>query len=214
VGKLINQFETGFSLIELMISIGVLSIVALVIAGTNAQLLKQSAVSGGPPQLDIFRRSFGGLILDEQSWLKTLQQNSAGGTYSAGKMDCLNGGLPCTQDGTANGPPIANQPFALLDRLGNLYYDATVAANGLTFDYSQCPAGSPAPPCPCSAFPSASCPYQYQLTWTAACNAGNCVNPLVAVNVILKTGSTPANGATYSLNPANYSLPTIYRSGQ
>ncbi|MGZ3721569.1 MAG: hypothetical protein ACXVA9_01480 [Bdellovibrionales bacterium] len=113
----------------------------------------------------------------EMSWPVTINKGSAGGSNPLSKMDCLGNGNPCTTDGTPNGPPIVDQVFALFNSDGRLIFDATNLSNGMDIRGQ-----------PCNSFSMAgndSCPFRFDLKWSANCTVGNCVFPQIKMKATL-----------------------------
>jgi hypothetical protein len=191
----------GFGLMELVIAVGVFSFVVMAVASLNLQLISRQSQSSLPVQLDIYRRNIASLVLDPGSWDMTIR-----GAKNSPGMLCLVNATPCTTDGSVNGTPIQNQPFALYDRANTLIYDATNPRTGITLKATTCNlvlTGSGF-----SSDGNEECPLRYNLVWSAICVVGNCVNPQIRVSAKLVTGA-PTKSISFNLD--NYSVPDITR---
>ena len=202
-----SKSEHGFGLIELLLALGLFSIVVLGIASLTVQLGQQQAQTVTPVQFDIFRRNLIALTLSSSSWKETVKANTGNA------MTCLMppGALCLDSTGLL---PLANVPFAIYDGAGNPFYDATNPAQGLTMSGAACPNATE--PVGFDRNPSGGndqCPFRYDLQWTAVCTvlAGNCINPQIKVSATLKYNPKNKSG---KINPGNYSMPDTYRSAQ
>jgi prepilin-type N-terminal cleavage/methylation domain-containing protein len=194
--------DVGFSLIEILVGLGIMSILVMAVATMNYRLVKQNAMVATPIQLDTFRRNLIALTLANSSWDMTTKTG-----VNPASMSCLtSSGTPCI-------PSSSGQSFAIYDSSGNLYYDATTPGNGLTASGQLCPSASNQ-----NSFNAAigagndNCPFRFNLTWTPICPpSGPCLNPQVMVKADLVY-----NPATRSLtlNPGHYSAAPIYRTSQ
>jgi surface protein len=176
------------------VSSGLVLTTALLLSQTGERQIEFMSVN----QIQILRGQILANLNNSDAWDKTIELNSAGGKYSGGKMDCLANGTPCTKDGTAAGAPIQDQPFASVDSLGTLDFDATNPSAGFNL------LGTP-----CNGFSSvhsSPCLFRYDLKWTANCIPGNCVNPQVKVRATLQI----APGIFSLLNLMNYSIADFY----
>jgi prepilin-type N-terminal cleavage/methylation domain-containing protein len=195
----------GFSFLELIIAVAVLSMVVLSIAGLNFQLRKQQTDSTNLVQIAVFQRNLIALVLNGDSWKATTAAGSQApaGASPLGNMGCLaNNTLSCNDVST--GAPIQNQSFAIYDAAGKLFYDATDPKSGITLNGL-----------PCSTFTNpgnAGCPMRFDLKWNAICT-GACINPMVKVNATLLY---PTQGGQQQLviNASHYSVPDTVRSAQ
>ncbi|MGZ3721568.1 MAG: type II secretion system protein [Bdellovibrionales bacterium] len=190
------QSDTGFGLIELLVAVAIISVILLSIGELNLQMHKTSIQAGTGVDVDILRRNIVSVSLDTNSWTATLV---AGSPAVGGGMTCLNLSQPCEVAGV----PIADQSFALLDAVGNTVFDSTLPNNGFAYDGSLCTTFSKV-----AGAGSDDCPFHYDLTWTAYCNPGACVNPLVKIHAKLFF-----NPATQHLvfNPNRYAIPDFVR---
>jgi prepilin-type N-terminal cleavage/methylation domain-containing protein len=201
---MVNDDTRGFSLLELLVALGVLSVVVFAIADLNLSLRKQQITTTYSTQLDVLKRNIVAVVNNENSWLKTIAAGSPTGLYPQSNMGCLaDGTTPCTVDGTPGGALIQNQPLALLDAAGNVVFDSTQPNSGFTLQGL-----------PCSNFSMTGnddCPLRFQLNWSAVCSPP-CTNPLVKVNGTLLSKQSSGKGLIINLN--NYSVPDIMRNGQ
>ena len=189
--------SAGFGLIELMFAVGILSFVVMATMSLHLMLQKSQIESASLFQLTVTAQNFMTLVNNEQAWTNTISAN-------ANAMKCLAARTPCTVGGQANGKALTNVPFAIFDAAGKQpIYDATNPASGFTMSGV-----------PCSLFSAQgndSCPIRYNLTWSAICTNGNCVKPQVLVSA---TFVYAPRTSRIVLNPANYSMPAVYRAAQ
>lgn len=209
-----NHSNSGFSFVEITFTLVILSVGMLALATLNQRLTQQLVRTGQLNHLDIYKRNVNAVILDSSSWKNTVRENSTGGMYSGGRMDCILNSTPCTTTGASGGPPISGQPFALLDAANSILIDATATDSGFTLDGTLCkgfvsltagtsgisPADNP-------------CVFRYKLTWSARClPADTCINPqiLVTADLILGSGSDKApvmNPGRFAVKAYRASLP-------
>ncbi len=220
----------GFNLVELIIVMGLSSILALGIM-TIKNTLDKTAVSGNvTAQADSFRKEILNLLKDKVSWKYTLQHNST--------FDCVNNTTDCAAAAN-NGPN--NQSF-LLYKLSNAIgacvgTGASAVCNG-GFDVymqnanlaspvnyysfaSSTTAGFTQTGSPCSTFPGSPCSLRMVLWWVPVCpndfpsTVAVCYAPAVHVKGYMLYLPTPGDDAhTMPFNPAGYGidiiLPPIY----
>ena len=180
----------GFSIIELLVAIAILSIVVLAVSALNLHMSRELSRSSTNFQIDVFRRNLLVLISDSASWTSTRLANRAGAAFPAGNMDCLTNGQPCTA---------TNQRFAIHDGSGALFYDAIPNNNGIDRVGNTC-----------DTYPSELCPFRYELRWSANCTPGNCVYPQVKVTAELSV----AAGGKFVINTDLHSVPATFRAAQ
>lgn len=195
-----KKTEFGFSFLELLIAIGLLSTATMAIMSMNVSLSTKQADLNSLFQIDSVRQNIQVLVRNQSSWVKTTHMSL---NASPGGMGCLNDGTPCTENGSASGTPITNRRFAIYDPAGTLIFDATNTANGFTFDGT-----------PCSSFSQSGndeCPFRFELTWSAQCTSGSCVNPVVKVTGALVFRPEKAR---FPLKPSRYSVVDILRNAQ
>ena len=173
--------STGFSLMETLLAMAIISIVLLAVTALDMKSREQATKMIDATQVDIFRRQLVGLIRNDMSWQQTIVHNNSSA------MNCLQTpGGTCTVVGFA-----AAQPFVLYDGAGNLVYDPT-SGNGFTATGVSCVGFS-------SVASTPNCPFSYDMRWYAT--SAN-PSPVVAVYATLLV--TP--NSNIILNPGRYSI--------
>lgn len=206
--KRIQEINSGFGLIELLIVLGLMSIIVLSTVGLNVQLAKQNKHIADLSALDSFVRSLPTVIGDNLSWAATTQRNA--------NMTCLTRD-PATGLGRGSSC-VVNQRnvFDLYDASGRLVYNSSDNRNGITQDGLLCGpiVNSPQrPPNVVAANVNATfsanagsprCPMQYRLEWVAL---DNNPHPVVAIIISLNIARAAGNRPVFDLviNPAKYS---------
>ncbi|MGE0631133.1 MAG: prepilin-type N-terminal cleavage/methylation domain-containing protein [Pseudobdellovibrionaceae bacterium] len=187
----------GFTFLELLITVGILAVAVLAIGTVHLQLSKQQAQSASLFQVDIFNKNLATLVRTQASW-----RASVNAEINKDSMECLRvRTIPCTVDGTPMGAPLKDIPFAIFDGAGNLFFNGMDHRAGISMWGDICNSYTNDG--------ADECPFRPQLTWTAACVQGSCINPQVQVNATLKYSSRKVN---LIVNTTNHSMPNIYRS--
>jgi competence protein ComGC len=174
----------AFGIIEVLIAVSIVTVLIMGLTAVNFRTFNVSDQGVARAHFQLAMRNFSSLVLDARSWQQTLIQNSIGGTFNAGQMDCLRNSTSCA---------VVDQLFALVDAAGNVFYDATSPTAGFTrFGI------------PCNSFtangePVGDCIFRYELRWTAVCTPPNCINPPVRVSARLIRNSQ-AQGFPLNLN--------------
>ena len=188
----------GFSMTELMVGVGILSVVLLIIGSVITNVSNLNNQAGSVISLEDLRRSTLEHLKNEQWWQSTLK-NPANVNFN-----CVNAQTDCS--GAAG-----SGEFLLFDTSGirEPHLSLTVEANiGLTPQGVACSTFS--------ALGNDLCPFKYVARWTAICPAAQniqgkaniadlCRNPLIdiTVNMIF----SPANAGKFPpLNLANLQL--------
>ena len=202
------NITTGFGMVELLVAIVFLSIVLLGVAGLNLHLAKQSVHASELTGLMAFARSLPTFIGDNPSWRRTVALNNSP------SMACLRNQpwpnppvprLPCV--------PFQRNQFNLYDAAGNMIYNATNPANGVTINGIRCGPNAPPPFNVFSFSPFAAnrnCPLRYNLEWAAM---DSNPYPIVAIIVTLtmgQSGGAPVLNRVMNLN--NYAFPYLLPS--
>ena len=189
--------HAGLGMVEVITIVGLFSFVVLAIGGLNLQLSKQQNQSTSLVQLDLVRRNLIAIPLNSDAWKYTIAapQNP--------NMACLKDNTPCTVDGSTDGAPLQNQLFALFDAGNQLFYDSTSLQNGFSFAGTGCKTFSQTG--------DDTCPFRFELTWSAICTPGNCIAPQVKINAPLSYKSVVK---PVILNVNNFAVPDIYRAAQ
>jgi prepilin-type N-terminal cleavage/methylation domain-containing protein len=172
--------DKGFTLLELLMAIGLMSFLGLGVM-TVASMSSRTSNS-----LNISNGATGSYV----TTVATLQNASAWNATVAANpsMACLQNHTDCAAAGGT---------FQVFDEKSNLYYDATVAANG--FDQASQR---------CSTFGKAgdqTCVYRYDIVWKPLCpTSGACIDPLVNIKGTFKMSAAAVSKA--SVNTQNYSF--------
>lgn len=182
----------GYTLLELMITVGLTGLVVITVLTVYSQSFSHHVSGYGRASISIFRNEIHNAIKNEEAWLKTVD-----GPLNTSGMSCLKNSTPCTADGSPAGTPITDRSFAIYDSQGELIYDGTSATAGLTKMGELCSTYSP--------LGSDTCPFRYDLTWSAKCEPGACVNPVIFVSARLRY-SPGSNSQPFVLNPQYYSV--------
>ncbi len=175
---------SGSTLLELSLTIGILSISILSITWTLINISKKQVDQNFIFSLIQNRLLFQGVIASDNAWTATVSNNPS--------MNCLQTHSSCTA--TANLGP---QTFKLYDQNSNLYYDGINALSGFTASGSTCNSFSN----------SADCVLHLDLSWKPQCDAAssldpNCLSPYVQI-----LGSYSYLGpSTVSFNWAHYNF--------
>lgn len=179
--------DAGFGLVETMIAAAIISIVALGIATIINDLMSYQNRANATAVVNQSRSLIIQTIQNGSSWATTIGHAENGVTGV--DMNCLVTGSACTKDTPKN----FNLKFA----------DGTEAFNSISTTRGFDASGRI-----CSAYPSAACPFRWDLQWTARCpgsGGASCSNPDVEVVGTL----TVASGSTFyggSFNPARYAI--------
>jgi prepilin-type N-terminal cleavage/methylation domain-containing protein len=241
-----SRWRAGYTLIELMIAIAVMSMAGFAVTSTNFHLLSQMSRFSTKSEIDVVRRNLINLIQGTSSWRKIQTSNARmancitnwksrpcpgpfTGDAMCASMPYLDGcgcppgnppplGLPGSCASSAN--PLN---FTVYDgeQVTKVIYDPTNPRNGFTVEGETCGPGAPATidavdltgayttrPNPNRGynFPSDRCPFRFDLRWYSI-PSNSKSPPIFAItgNLIVD----PSFG--YGLDPAQYSLGTIYR---
>ena len=184
--------EIGFALTEIMVSVGLMSIVFLNWASISTMIANATQSTNTGASLESVRR----LSLQALQSSVAMSNTIKDPTNAQGPLACVSSNTPCA---VASG----HQGFRLLDENGNLVVDGVSPTAGVTANGAPCTGYN-------AQNPTAACPYQYQLTWTPQCPTGqpNCVAPLMKIQ-----GSfvLPATGKmNTSLNSSQFDFLTYY----
>ncbi len=179
--------SAGYTLLEVLMAIGAGYVVMAAICATLENTARIQSNARAMNQMMQTRNGFFLAIGSNTAWKNTIMAkiNSTG-------MACLANSSPCTGDGTPGGAPISGRSFALYDSNNVMLFDATNAANGLTTSGTPCNSFS-LPNGPAGKKGNDSCPFRFDLKWSANCTPGNCTNPLVNVSAALLYSGTNNN---------------------
>lgn len=178
--------------------VGITSVVVLGIQAAYFQINKSQKQSNLLYQVGMFNKNIGALVAMQTSWNATV--NAPANRES---MACIRLRRPCTSDGSASGQPLEDVLFAIFDGAGKEYYNPLNEHSGVTLSGV-----------PCSTFSASgneSCPIRIELKWSAICQPGNCMDPQIKVKAEMKIAPTVSG---ILINPANHSMPDVYRYAQ
>jgi|GEM_PF-6504758 len=198
--------ESGFSLVELIVSVSILSIVLLPVVAINLNGVRQVGNTWGLAQVKVFRSKLIQVIQSNDGWRRSMTQpqNAA--------MNCLrrpNSTCPNVGYNPATNPLLAVYNAAGLDDetyydaggpTAGAIYDATAPGNGITANGRKCTGFSATTSTP-------HCPFRFNLRWYALSNTPS---PMVAVYGTLEVSPNTQN----IVNPENYSIVSLIRSAQ
>ena len=223
--RLVNRrFEPdGFTLIEAVITMGIVSLVALLAAFGVANLAKQNTEPEVASFLEQYRNDIRNALRAPASWNQMI--NLAGATVNGHpnvnkEMKCLQpdatGALPydCSPNGVAamlgTAPP-ASPPYRLVAVNGLDSFGNPIVIN----DSENLSAGFTVKGQPCNTFsktaPDANCPFRVTVGWTPQCGqfkGAACPNPEVVTNVGFFVSST--DGAINKIDAGRYTF-RLYR---
>lgn len=178
---LTKNSQGGFSLIEMVVTCGVIAAVGLISANLMSQINTSNQKNNMQTSMALLRDEFISALQDRDAFAFTV----AGNAGAPGSMTCITNLAGCTPGAAARAfNPFMrnNQPYL------NAYRPATTATHGFRPDGTFCNNYS-------AAVPNAQCPIRINFTWRPICVAGLCVNPEVeiAINFVV---SVPANMRT------------------
>ena len=180
--KKIKPNHFGFSLVELMISVGLLSAVVLAISWTFVSTSERQKSENFLISLDQNRLGFQSLITSDRAWNATLANNVT--------MACLISQTSCTLASSSQ-----PQNFKLYDQNAGLNYDGTSSTSGFTTNGVLC-----------NNYPTAPCVLHLNLTWHPICETSTNIDPTCLAPYIQIKGDyvyhgslpTPVNWDAYS----------------
>lgn len=158
----------GFSLLEVMIALGVLGVVSLIVIGINNLALKGSTGANIYHQADQFRKNIISVINNEDAWKATVNYNSPANN----RFECLRtppvGNCAAFTDDPLQSPTpwfrlgVAKRPFTVLDQAGKVVYDPTSPTAGFDTNGRLCQTFNPNPS-------DNNCPFRLELSWQVTC---------------------------------------------
>lgn len=192
----------GFSLLEVMIGLGLSAIITLAFVSYQDLTLKSSAETRVKATLESYRMAFKSTLEDPESFYETVRLNATNFTAASG-MACLWRYMCSPTKGLAAVPTyscpapgaacITGQPnlsFNLYRAEGTLIYSALSPTSGVSLNEKLCTTYN-------SATGNLRCPLRFDLRWRVECAAG-CTSPVVLIRATLDT-SFPATGPGVSV---------------
>ncbi len=188
--------QLGVSIVEVLIALGLAAMLGWVLADQQAIQLKNNAYNQAVMTAMDLKNRLGMLLRDDLVWANIIAQNSTGGNYPAGGMDCLGNNTSCSARISS---PLA---FKLYPQSGS-----TPSFSGYVTSGTNQP-GFTTSGAPCNTFNDnssgdATCVFGYSITWEvdAPCS-GTCINP--PVRITAKLAHRPLPGII-ALNTDKYS---------
>jgi len=203
--------SSGMALMEVMMAVGILSIVTLGITTTISQSMKSQKDSALLGALTNSKVNLTRVILDGAAWKNTVAANPS-------SLSCLASNTSCNATMTVGNYPL---PITILyDAANNKYVDNSSPTNGFTPMGVTGNTGNSATNCSSFVQPVAgagpsgvdSCPIQYVLGARFDCPGGvaSCVQPVVTVQAKLVYNPSSTGHSVTAINTTTYS-PVVVR---
>lgn len=204
--KRINS--NGFSLIEVMIGLGIMSVIMFGMMSITLLTLKQQTQSNVTFQADTTRRNLMRAINSPDGWKNTISdplnsQVCSGPSVNCNPLSCLTNTATCVSG--AGGSIFSvrdSQPYTVGSNQPAIYDWS--GSNGLTSQGTPCTGFSPTP-----GSGNDQCPLRYEITWIAECNqplGTPCGSAFVQPKITVKAAYnalTPSRAIAF--NSGNYS---------
>lgn len=188
--------QNGFSLVEVLVAIGIISVILLVASGVmqsmtelKTRVAKVAGLFGVPTEIRE-------CINDEESWRATIADPANP------SMACLRNRRPCNPATIAAGP---NYIKVMRSVLVNGTRTAIPCVPGYTTLPGVDTSGFTKDGAVCTGFATAGndqCPFRYNVRWSATCAGGQatCMNPVIRINGNMNVGTADTrNGVTAAL---------------
>jgi prepilin-type N-terminal cleavage/methylation domain-containing protein len=186
--------QKGFSLMEIMIAVGLLGIVALGLTSLLSEMAKQQTGANIKSLLQSQKLKIEALVKDSKSW-----SNSIGHSTNNGKTEytCLRNPPSGTCTGTVNTGTNYLNTISLVDTTGGTpWFNSSGAANGFTKNGTAC-----------TAWPSLACPIRWDITVTHTCQTVSpCLTPTTKVTAVPNIPAAIQAQLNVSINPDNYKV--------
>jgi len=186
--------SSGFSLLEIMVAMGILAVASYFLISLLQTSLKGSTQTNVTVQAEMIKRNLVNNFTNDPSWINTVNNNPS--------LACLlplyagtRGGSTCAAGSIPN--------IIVMDGAG-LFYDSTISANnGFDPNGVVCPGGFN------SATGNDKCPFRVDITVNLTCPAGGCGDPQIRITG--KMTYAPASPAfkNVSFNSAKYGFDFI-----
>jgi prepilin-type N-terminal cleavage/methylation domain-containing protein len=185
--------NSGMSLVEVMIAVSVMSVVGLGLLHINSELQKAARQGTAKTAAREIRQNLVQVLENNESWVQTVS-HKLNQTFL-----CLSGTGDCHEAQGASKPGL---PYAILDPVGQVFYDGQNPTLGYTLNGAKC-----------DKFPSPACPFHVELTWRPLCLPPPvaCRPSQVEVSgrVIFDVGPTAPVNMRMAYNPDNYAFKII-----
>lgn len=190
---MIKRIDSGFSIVEILVVLGIISFVTLLMSTMVTEMFKQQT----HVQVSATAHSIVGIlksnVMTARAWRNSIdhEENTS--------LTCLrNPPYDCNSNRQGGA-------FSIFDLSGSLVYKGTNSSSGYSYNGEPCadykPSGNDA------------CPFRVDSTWAPICSsAGNCLNPQVRVS--LRINYSPSSSfRRVPFNPTNYSFEGVRDSG-
>lgn len=174
--------QSGFSLIEVVVALGVVSVTMLAFASFSS--LSTDYTSKVRSRNDLFQVKSDILrtVGSQQAWFKMISQ---AGTDMNNDGTLVNPDLVCVKEGTVCAP--GNHELTLLNQEGAVFLDSTKATTGYTREGVPCQSYG-------QGASGGTCSSQYKVSWSPVCPpAGPCVRPQILVHLSFTTTDTSSS---------------------
>lgn len=179
--------ERGFGLIEVIVVAAIISIIALGIGTMISDMFAAQQKTSQVGNLNSIRARLIETLNSPAHWAETVNHTS--NTTALG----------CLRVATANCVTGFSAPFNVIETGPTVVYSSATATAGFRLDGTTCNTFSTTSPDP-------SCPFRWDIQWTATCTAGNCKQPDIRIqgNFLYAAGAKVNFGGGF--NPATYSF--------
>lgn len=187
-------FKTkGVSLVEVLVSLAILSIFVLLILGISSNLLSKNTYLRDRAAAQIIKENLISVMKKDQAILFTVQDVDYN---SASNFTCIVSNTDCSSLYSVD------TPFALKTADNSLFmntYNPLNASHGFNLEGKPCTTFTTLP------VGSQDCPFRYTYTWTPLCEGpGLCIKPQILLKAIFYynpgPGFTPMNTSAFSFN--------------
>lgn len=178
------RLQTGFSLVEVLVALGLLSVATMItmLYVSQVQSGQDTAKKSMKETLLTMRRDIQQHIKNNEAWAFMVNDPENA------PMSCLSAGN-CADD--------TPHAFRVLNAANEVVYDPLTPTHGFTLDGANCNEFNPDGA-------SDTCPIRLDLTWQPLCTAGACGQ--VRINGVWSTRGNPAALMSIDLSSYNFSI--------